>query len=260
MNTRKELNFASIMNKARKEKGISLQGLSELIGTDESGKPLVSQSYLSRLQNNEYITPSITNVLLITEKLGLDVNEVIKSFGFSTLLEECDDLDIEQTILKYDILAPLEQDGGATIDYEFLDEKEKEILISIIDSVFTMGVCLDERVMFNLSCILKDLEKYRNMRKDKVKIKYTNNLNQNELNITFAEGIEIQLDEFSITKEEIIETIIENKDDIPQKNSGFMLVHYEKLIGILCYKKGNEIKVFSLSKVVNIEDLGKPKH
>ena len=100
----------------------------------------------------------------------MDLNEVLLSFGFDDLIitEQSVKSDkIEKMIRRNKIIAPLFQECGVTIAEHHLDSYEKETLISIIDSIFALGVCKEETIFYNITEIIRKIDIYRRSRQEK---------------------------------------------------------------------------------------------
>lgn len=201
--------FEELMHYERTKKDISLKQLADIIEQDDN-KYRISQGYLSRLEKGDYDNPSILNILKITETLSLNFTDVISSFGFHGLvqtensLQSLDIEDIYKIIREKHILAPLEQDGGGIIEYENLDEKEKELIISLIDLILTIGVCTKECIPNNMATILKNIEEYRDIRMNKAMCGKEEGIKGTKYSVKFSNEAIRKMEKFKITREEVI--------------------------------------------------------
>lgn len=74
------LEFGDLLSKVRKEKGLTLREVSELV------KEEITPSYLSRLEKKEKKNPTFTVVCELMKALDLNVREVFDSFGYGELI------------------------------------------------------------------------------------------------------------------------------------------------------------------------------
>jgi len=165
--------FGDILYRERNKRGISLKELADYIGFDENGKHLLSPSYLNRLEKKEADNPSFKNVCLIIKKLSLDINEVLLSFGFGDLIQTGQNIEsnrIENIIRLNNIIAPLLQDSGDIVLEHHLDSIEKETLISIINTIFLLGVCTEDRLLYNITEVIRKIDIFRSNRQKKANL------------------------------------------------------------------------------------------
>ncbi len=162
--------FGNILMRERTKRELSLKELADFIGKDDNKKYLLSISYLNRLEKNEADNPSFKNICLLTKALYLDLYEVFKSFGYGELVSKDDRLNIDKIddiIRTMDINAPLPKEYGYVPDWELLDFKEKEILISIIMDIFSVGGNKDNRDLKYIFDIVRNIYEYKSLRKEK---------------------------------------------------------------------------------------------
>ncbi|MEG0774374.1 helix-turn-helix transcriptional regulator [Clostridium sp.] len=157
------ITFGELMANARTKKSLSLQGLADKL-KDEKNED-VSKSYLSRIERNERLTPSFRLVCDITEVLELNLNEVLMSFGYKNLIEEkYRYTGIEQIIRFSDIVAPISPLKEWVSYKSNLTAQEKEVLLRLINDIFTIGVIPDGELVMQINYILSGLDQYRKMR------------------------------------------------------------------------------------------------
>jgi transcriptional regulator with XRE-family HTH domain len=162
-----DLTFGAILGRARKDLGLSFKELEKELSKDNPENPIITASYLNRIENGNMDNPSFKIICLLVEKLNLDFNEVIKSFGFKLGLNANDKFkDIEQFIRLSDINAPLYQDGGAVFESRNLILNEKELLLKLINNFFVYGVADDKVLVKRIKDAIEIMEKYRESRTD----------------------------------------------------------------------------------------------
>lgn len=156
--------FGDILYRERTKLNMSLQSLSEFIGTDSDGKFLLSPSYLNRLEKKETKNPSFINVCLLTRKLKLDLNEVFDSFGFKDLIKNNKATSGIQEILRTnDISVPLSKDFDGNIDNFVLNFEEKETLISILNTILNIGIVEDNEILIIMNELIKKIRSYKDI-------------------------------------------------------------------------------------------------
>lgn len=174
-----DFNFGVILRRERKKLGLSFKELEAMLSKDESKDNGITASYLNRIENNNMNNPSFKIVCSLVEKLNLDFNEVIKSFGYEFDLNGNNKYkNIEQFIRSKDIEieAPLYQDGGQIFENSNLTVVEKELLIELLDTFFTFGVAADNALLNKIKNMIEILEKYRSSR-----MKILNKCNESDI-------------------------------------------------------------------------------
>lgn len=160
--------FGTILARERKKRGLSLYELSEKLGLDEDNKPLVSPSYIAKIEKNTRDNPSLKLVCLIASKLSLDLREILKCYGYEDLLPR--NLSqglkrVEDIIRLSSIEAPINCGDNLNIKeediiYEPLSQEEKETLINVINYIFMYSTCdLDIRPYY-ISAIIAELDQF----------------------------------------------------------------------------------------------------
>lgn len=84
-----DMTFGDFIKTIRQEKGLTLKEVSELM----DNKQYVSNSYLSKLESNVRLNPTMDTVAAICKAYNLSLNEVAKFFGI-TESEGIEDLKI----------------------------------------------------------------------------------------------------------------------------------------------------------------------
>lgn len=232
------ISFAKIIERERNKRELSLVELANYIGFDDKGKHLMSASYLNRLENNKADSPGFRNVCLLIDRLSLDVREVFKSFGYQKLFKDDKKWESIEEIIRYSsIKAPLYQDSGYVVKDGYLDFNEKEILLSIINAIFSIGVCTEESVLLNLTEIIKEIEEYRRHRKLKGK-DFINRLFSDDIpyvnfSVKITSVAKSQIERLGITKEVFYETISSYHEKINKlKDGDFSLLIKEELLSV----------------------------
>ncbi|AGX43912.1 helix-turn-helix domain-containing protein [Clostridium saccharobutylicum] len=160
-----DLTFGAILSRKRKELKLSFKELEEKLAEDDPENPVITASYLNRIENGKMDNPSFKIVCFLVEKLNLDLNEVMKSFGFKLGLSNNNKFkDIEQFIRLSDIEAPLFQDGGEIYERKNLTLNEKKLLNQLIENFFTYGVAYDSALVARIKDTIEIMEKYRESR------------------------------------------------------------------------------------------------
>lgn len=135
--------FGEIIRRERKKMGMTLNAMSEFLGENADGDASIAPSYLNRLETGDRDNPTFKLVCGIVSKLGLDLNEVFKAFGYENLIQGLDDKkydDIEMIIRLANIKAPIKKLKNGHIVYDYISDPEKEILIDIFKKVFEYSV------------------------------------------------------------------------------------------------------------------------
>ncbi len=250
--------FGDILFRERNKRGMSLKELADYIGVDKNGKYLLSPSYLNRLEKKEAANPSFKNVCLIIRKLSLDLNEVLLSFGFSDLILTSKNIEsnkIENIIRLNDIMAPLFQDGGCIILEHHLDLYEKETLISIINIIFSLGVCTEDRIFHNIIEVIRKTYIYRKNRQEKVNVFFEEKENviwddvpKTDFKISINERLKKQIDKYGIDVSDIYMVIEKHKDNLDYIDGKFTVKDKDKNMLLELKKKDYFIKVVSIDK------------
>lgn len=171
INKSNKISFGEIVQRERKKAGKSLKDIENELTIEEEcivdgvktkkQKALVTASYLNRIENGSRDNISFSIVFYLIENLNLNINEVIKSFGFESVLSNEARYDSLESIIRInEINAPLKSGQK-----EPLDITEKEILIRLIEDIFEFGTTNEENTMYGLKKILDGLDYYRKSRR-----------------------------------------------------------------------------------------------
>jgi transcriptional regulator with XRE-family HTH domain len=241
--------FGGILERERKKRDMSLYQLSDFIGLDEGKKPLVTASYLSRLEKSNKDNPTIKLILLLVSKLSLDFREVLKCYGYEDILPTNlnKNIDkIEDIIRLSNIKAPIKH-SGHNIELEgYLSQKEKEYLIDIIDYVFRYSVCDPEDSLYYVEMLIGKLKLFREKRQSYFSERI--NILDREFEIVFNREVKNTIIKLNIENEGLIDIVINGIDEELLSQSGeFYLKNDELRIMIGCRNSGSYIEVFSVS-------------
>lgn len=171
INKNNKISFGEIVQRERKKAGKSLKDVENELTVKEEvikdgektiqDKALITASYLNRIENGSRENVSFAIVFYLIENLNLDINEVIKSFGFERVLSNDIKYDsIESMIRVSDVSVPIKSG-----EKQPLVGNEKEILIRLINDVFEFGTTTEENTMYVLKKILEELDDYRKSRR-----------------------------------------------------------------------------------------------
>lgn len=171
INKSNKISFGEIVQRERKKAGKSLKDIETELTIEEEviidgvktieTNTLVTASYLNRIENGSRENVSFAIVFYLIENLKLDINEVIKSFGFENVLSNDTKHDSIESIIRInEINAPVKSGQK-----EPLNITEKEILIRLIEDIFEFGTTNEGNTMYGLKKILDGLDDYRKSRR-----------------------------------------------------------------------------------------------
>lgn len=135
--------FGEILRRERKKMNKTLNTMAEFLSEEVENDATITPSYLNRLETGDRDNPSFKLVCSIASKLGLDLNEVFKAFGFESLIQGIYDKnydDIEMIIRLSNIKAPIKKLKNGKIIYDYISDNEKEILIKVINKIFEYSI------------------------------------------------------------------------------------------------------------------------
>lgn len=172
--TNNDLTFGKIVQRERKKLGKSLKNIEKELTVVvkevkdgvivEKDKPLITASYMNRIENGNRENISFDLVWVLIEKFNLDINEVLKSFGHEGILSNnAKQSSLEAMIRISDIEFPIKI--GDKIEKQSLSNTDKEILIRIINDANEVANSSDDTIIYTLKKILEELDDYRKSRK-----------------------------------------------------------------------------------------------
>jgi transcriptional regulator with XRE-family HTH domain len=139
--------FGDLILEKRKEKNLSLQKLSNVIGGE------ITPSYINRLEKKEKGKPSFDVVCQLTQALEMDLAEVFSSFGYSSMMPSAENqqADITFTDHKGHIIAIecktsprgftnnqyslLQETVNSIVEYEMVEEEVYGFIPKIVQLV-----------------------------------------------------------------------------------------------------------------------------
>ena len=156
-----QLSFGQIIQRERKKLGKSLKDIERDMTVD--GTPLITSSYLNRIENANRENISFPIVLKLIQAFNLDFNEVLKSFGYENVLPNSTKYNNIDTMVRVnDLIAPIGLNSRQ--GQEHLRSTEKEIIIRLIDDIFEFGATSEDNTMYTLRKIIDGLDDYRKSR------------------------------------------------------------------------------------------------
>ncbi|WP_071396611.1 helix-turn-helix domain-containing protein [Bacillus tuaregi] len=175
--------FSDIVKRERNRQQLTLKELSEK--TD--GK--INPSYINRIEGNKQSNPSFEIVCELCEALNLNINEVFKSFGYSSLIRDYDQdavFSIDDVIHLHKIKLPIDSEcqGEFSENERLINKEEQEQLIKMIYGIFEYGLAKETDCMDKLVSIFKQLYVFREMQqKSQFRV---NTFDVQEMDITYT--------------------------------------------------------------------------
>ena len=179
----KEFEFGRLVKRARTEKDLTLQELSE------KTKGEITASYINRLETGKKSNPSFDVVAELCKALDLDMREVFQSFGFGALIKDFNQdavFTIEEVFRLHKIRLSdiLGNQKDYAIGESLLQKKEKEQLIKIINTIFEYSFADETDAIEKLTSAIKQIYLLREMEKEDVFHKETFNIQYMDVTYT----------------------------------------------------------------------------
>lgn len=240
--------FSDIIKRERNRQQLTLKELSEK--TD--GK--INPSYINRIEGNKQHNPSFEVVCELCEALNLNINEVFKSFGYSSLIRDYDQgavFSIDDVIHLHKIKLPVDErknQGELAESERFINKEEQEQLIQMIYGIFEFGLANETEYMDKLITMIKQLHRFRQVQQ-KVQFQVST-FDVQEMDITytiqFDQNIKKYISNLKDWEEALKDTIynysgmlrdlpsgiltlpIDHQDWIIQKNNNVLTILFKK--------------------------------
>lgn len=255
-NIKERESFGAILRRVRKEKKLTLVEMCDEIGTDENGKPLLSPSYLHRLESGERDNPTIQIVGLLTEKLDLDLREVLKCYGFEQLINPQlqGKLDNIVDMIRLSDIKIMNDERNRNGRY--ISQSEKEILIKAIQGMFDYSVADGNELPIYISNMIEMMNQFRESSTQESKV--IANICGRQISIIYGKDVTITIDEMEWTIDYFIR-LMERVIGGEQLDIQGDYYIYDKNWNVLikCEMLGDTIRVRGISRNINSVDTGR---